>query len=439
MAKNIKVIQCPKCGSTEKTEVKPDFFRCNNCNTEYYLDNDDVNINHNYNQAQNIPAPFNTSNTPKKVIYAILISLIIFLFFVIKLATCNSSPRSTNSSTLGEVRWNRSEKLAFVSGAGKPMILIVGKKSFYGSANKENKDKFFAEVYDVATEKILKSTELQGISDASSNDFQVRSFINGDIYFIMNKTKVFKFDRTNYSVSDQTVNLFKNAPQFSAGIASIEFVYDNYGDGFNTITNDGNNLFYYPQVDKVYTKDEAYDAGHDMITLLPGAQEKTAFTFSRVGREVKNDKTHLVKYIYKTYVGGPKDDATFEWRNNYGGKYTSAENNKVVFLTSFAKESGRVISYTIMRPERLFFKPKILYFDNEVLLISFNTTAAEKPPTSIQCLNANTGAIIFTTPLSENKYLKDGIRYKDGFVVSSYNEFYNLDSKGKLIKQLKLN
>lgn len=45
MAKQIKTIKCPQCGSVRKTEIKPDYFRCDGCTTEYFLDNDDINVN----------------------------------------------------------------------------------------------------------------------------------------------------------------------------------------------------------------------------------------------------------------------------------------------------------------------------------------------------------------------------------------------------------
>ena len=54
MAKSIKAIECPKCGSTQKTAVRPDVFRCESCGTEYYLDNDDINVN--YTVRQHAPA-----------------------------------------------------------------------------------------------------------------------------------------------------------------------------------------------------------------------------------------------------------------------------------------------------------------------------------------------------------------------------------------------
>lgn len=54
MAKEIKAIKCPNCGSVNKIELKPDFYKCSSCQTEYFLDDNDVNINYNHN--------FNNSN-----------------------------------------------------------------------------------------------------------------------------------------------------------------------------------------------------------------------------------------------------------------------------------------------------------------------------------------------------------------------------------------
>ena len=45
MSKQLKVIECPKCGSTQNTEVRPGYYRCKDCNTAYFLDDDDINYN----------------------------------------------------------------------------------------------------------------------------------------------------------------------------------------------------------------------------------------------------------------------------------------------------------------------------------------------------------------------------------------------------------
>ncbi|MEO8255300.1 MAG: hypothetical protein ABI554_13045, partial [Flavobacterium sp.] len=57
MAKTIKAIICPNCGSNQKTEIKPDYFVCESCKTEYYLDSDDIHIIHTNNTSYGTPIP----------------------------------------------------------------------------------------------------------------------------------------------------------------------------------------------------------------------------------------------------------------------------------------------------------------------------------------------------------------------------------------------
>ncbi len=48
MAKQIKAIKCPQCGSSLNTKISEEHFKCDSCGTQYFLDNDDVNINVNH-------------------------------------------------------------------------------------------------------------------------------------------------------------------------------------------------------------------------------------------------------------------------------------------------------------------------------------------------------------------------------------------------------
>ena len=74
MAKSIKAIECPKCGSTQKTAVRPDTFRYESCGTEYYLDNDDINVNYTVRQpAPTSPAPGLTGTRRAVVVGAVAV------------------------------------------------------------------------------------------------------------------------------------------------------------------------------------------------------------------------------------------------------------------------------------------------------------------------------------------------------------------------------
>ena len=80
MAKSIKAIECPKCGSTQKTAVRPDTFRCESCGTEYYLDNDDINVNYTVRQhAPTSPAPGLTGTRRAVVVGAVAVAALLLV------------------------------------------------------------------------------------------------------------------------------------------------------------------------------------------------------------------------------------------------------------------------------------------------------------------------------------------------------------------------
>jgi ribosomal protein L37AE/L43A len=59
MAQTIRPVLCPQCGSPQHTPLGPGLFRCAACQTEYYLDSDDVTVNvrHHYAPAAPVGRP----------------------------------------------------------------------------------------------------------------------------------------------------------------------------------------------------------------------------------------------------------------------------------------------------------------------------------------------------------------------------------------------
>ena len=53
MTKRIKAVKCPQCGSTRAKELRPDYYKCSSCQTEFFIDSDDININHKYENPLN--------------------------------------------------------------------------------------------------------------------------------------------------------------------------------------------------------------------------------------------------------------------------------------------------------------------------------------------------------------------------------------------------
>lgn len=446
MAKEIKVIQCPKCGSVDKTEIKPDHYKCNACATEYFLDSNDININHNIrydNNNNKNTAAAGTNPNVKKILVLIFAGLFSISIFSRLFSTCSKHRNTSEAYTAGEAGsggsneaeeyslWHSAKRL-YADKENNAILFMVAQRDYRGG-NSDAKTGVYASFTDAVTGKELKSRKLDNISIKGNLDLATRQFENGDIYFIANKMLLFKIDKESHTVEDVTGNFAQNQPQLSSGIANIEFVYEHYGDGFNILTNDGKMVYYYPIAGKAYSKTEFGDI-RQRSSMLNGP-ERTAYTFSSASSDYPEEKIQLVKYIYKGSNGGPREEPSFQWRDDYGGSgiFTDRDPHRKVFLPDYSKKEAGIISYTDLTPERLYFDPKLLYFDKDYVLISFKTTAAENAPTSIQCINGTTGGVVFTTPLEEKKYMADAIRYKNGFAVNTNLESYIIGMDGKII------
>lgn len=449
MAKSIKAIECPKCGSTQKAQVRPDVFRCESCGTEYYLDNDDINVNYTVRQQVPPTPPPAGKNRSLVVGAAVLGALLVtgglrslfrqdpVVYYPVPtphgavVAGDPNEPRKQAST----YSWGSDETTLYLGAGGRPERVIIGSRR-YGSTLR---DSLFASFYDAGTGAELKSQSLPGLPGRTSPSFELRRFANGAMYAVLNKATVYQLDPTTHRATDVSKRLFSSQPELASGVASVEFISENQGDGFNLFTNDGRNLSYYPLIHKVYGKDDVYEAQTGFKSLRPGSPTKTAFTFSTKGSTYPEDKLQLIKYQYRDNGGGPKDAPEFEWEDDYGGSgiFTSADPHRKVLTTPGAMQKSRVLSYTDFTPGRLYFNPGVRHYDADYVLIVFQPTAAENSPLSVQCLNARTAAIVFTLPLPDaNGNLDQALRTSTGFVLGGDHDTYSISQDGRLLKHL---
>ena len=72
MGTKIKPIKCPNCGSEKHTHKEDKCYLCQSCGTEYYIDDDDININVNH-RFDYIPSSNDTIDIVRKLgMYALL-------------------------------------------------------------------------------------------------------------------------------------------------------------------------------------------------------------------------------------------------------------------------------------------------------------------------------------------------------------------------------
>ena len=428
MAKEIKAIQCPKCGSTRKTEIKPDFYRCASCDTEYYLDNDDIvithNVNHNIPANNPLPNPVSSKQAARIVLFLFL-TLLAVLFLINRLTNRpNHSPTESLAEADPKFTWWDSDRTAYVGQNQEPVMVFMGQRDYMTSERETQNGKYIA-FYDLRSGKELKVQRLEGMSKESSGSFTFQTFENGDIYAIFNKTTVFKINKAAMIAEEVTKTIFSKVPELASGIANAEFVYKNYGDGFTVMTNEGRSYTYYPAIHKIFTQEELYTSRKALEIKNPVAV-KTYYAFASPA-EMPAQKKQLIKYTQSDNAGGPKDDPYFK---------TIEQSNNQPKLT-FQWGAGLVQSFNVITPEGGYFDPKILYYDTQYVLFQSNATAAKEAPTTLHCVDANTGATLFSLPFTDTKYFDEAIRYKEGFVVKSNDAMLLIGSKGNLIKEHK--
>ncbi|WP_231426730.1 hypothetical protein [Pedobacter sp. Leaf250] len=420
MAKHIKAIKCPHCGSIGKTEIKADHFICSSCNTEYFLDNDDININHNinYNSPQFNPVG------GKKI--GLIIGCLVGAFFVFALAfpLLFSSKKSYNRSenVRPEFNWYSETTQAYANKNKQLIAVVFGARRYSGNDN-ENGTGEYITFYDLLSHKELKTQKTGTFNIANNNDFKLKKLSNGDLYAIANKTTIYKIDKENYLAIDVTQSLFKNHTVLASGIANAEFAYDSIGEAFNLMNNEGINLFYYPLIDKIFTKDEISIVQRTFEKKEVNEKLKTQFSFSLLSDDYPEEKIQLLKYTMKDNEGGPDYYVHLSWKNY--------KNKKILNYVLW----DVIRSYTDLTPGRVYFNPKILFSDKDYVLIATRKTPAEKSPTNIQCIDAQNGKLIFNYTFPTNHYLDNGIRYKEGFVVNANNLLMAIGMDGKLIKE----
>lgn len=446
MAKEIKAIKCPNCGSVSKIEIKPDYFKCNSCQTEYFLDNNDVNINYNHN--------FKSAPTQQTIkIIAIIIGSVLALIFLITIITSIfGSNKSASNSTYSNSTPTPVEKEKIDNGYSaskykmlpflqneKPLILALESRRYNSSTNKSKEGTYIA-TYD-PLKKILVSEEK--VSDESHfSAIEFRTYSNGEIYIINDKATLSKLNKETLKTEDVGKKLFADNKELEIGVATMEFVQESYGDGLLLLTNDGKNRYYYPFIQKLYTEKEFHQATRGFDNLLPKSTEKVFHEFTSDSYDYPQEKTQLIAIKYRDNGVGPKDmKINLFWSKDYGrsGIFNGSELHTKSLINAYQKEGARILSWRDVTPDRLYFSPSVKLDIANNLIIQFQANANKKSNFKFQKLNPQSGAVEWTANLKDGGSLETMLKYKNGYIgVSRDDYFVVIDEKGIITNEYKL-
>jgi len=426
MPAEIKAIECPKCGSTQKAEIRPGDFRCESCGTEYFIDDGSVKFGQGPTRPPDPVKPGRSSGA------ALWIAAGLILGTVILIAVFASSTSKTTTNAGKGYNWEGGfANDLYLSADKRPVLLTVGRKTFYDRSDKNADFVAFNDARDgsvIALVPLPDSTSIP--THSGSADFDVQEFSNGDIFILVEKTQLFRVRKNSYAVTDVTRTLFEGQPELANGVARIEFIAPSFapwdGEGFKLIANDGTNYDYYPVMHELLRL-KSSGRGNYFNTRpekAPGAraEEKDAFGFSGPwNSDFPDVPEKLIAFRYKVDPYAPVPP-----RLNQG----QAEN----WDDPQTLERQGVVSHRDFTPGRIYFAHGVLYFDDDYVLISFRLTAGKTAPRYVQLLNAKTAAILFTTRLDVPYAPDHAIRYSDGFAILSDHNVFTLSLSGSLQK-----
>ncbi|GJQ04467.1 hypothetical protein [Capnocytophaga canimorsus] len=422
MAKRIKPIKCPQCGSTQATETKTDYYRCNSCQSEFFIDSDDININHRHTY------DYGTTQLPTASRKYLIISIVssfafligVFVFF--SLIHKNTLP-TTAPSVKAKSYWNIDEKIPIAHPQGEPIVLMIGEIITGDYPNKIIKPTFGFYNAKTFEEKALISIDI----GQEVNETSLKKMDEGKTYIVINKNRLFLLDENTMNISEITPKQTQLS-EFEKGFAKVEAssVYEN---SLKITNNLGQEYYYFPKLHKAVPYRNHQELTQ-MIAENPIVEGgRVLFSFSTKWGAYEEKLTDKFPELYKvkiaTAAGYPYRELFLRWEYDFFSK-------KVVFKSH---PESRVIWHQNFTPERIYFRPRVLHYDENEVLIFYKNELAESSPYFFQILDAQTGEVKQTFQSAEKRtYLTQEhvTKIKEGYLIMMYNAFIINTQEGKM-------
>jgi len=446
MAKEIKALKCPHCGSTAKTEIKDGMYRCNSCQTEYYLDDDAVNIIYHHNYTTGAATPPKADPVKAKITLVAIVVAIIVLGLLATLVFTNKvsnytppEPTSAQESGVKEEEYSTTRTRAYYHlfihpGKGNPILEVIENRT-YNAKSDSSKTGHYLTFYEMPSIKRVKEEKIDEENQYRMSSIKNKRFSDGNIYLIKKDNTLHRIDKSELKLNEIGKQLFSTHQELQIGIASLDFS-SNDGDAINILANDGKEWVYYPIINKLYTKKSIYKLSQGFNQLLPGWKIDTYYTFTSLSSTYPDAKQQLLKVKYKDNYGGPKRMVISpSWHDNYGGSgvfYSTDPHNKEL-IEDYAMDDGRILNYKDLTPGRLYFSPGVLIGNSSTLLITFQASADKKSAYKVQQLNTSNGSVVWTSSLPEGCEVDEIMKTETGFMAISENdELIQMDQKGNI-------
>ena len=458
MAKEIKAVVCPQCGATDQKELKPGFYQCQRCQTEYFLDDDNVTVTHLHQWVA--PAPTSPGSPGRGLIIGlagVLVAAGVGLAMFSRpdrdsptvSATTRPAEPAFDANTFS---WSSARSLPLVAksekgdddsgSAGQPLVLVIGRREYKSKAGyspePDPRDGLYATLYDPLTGAETRTQRLSQAPDPrrySSSNVEIRVFSDGTPYLTVDNNQLYTVDPVTLTIRDVTTKAFARQAALTAGVATLQFTQDRWGDGLELLVNDGKKWYYYPLLDHLSDEDGWYRATHAFTPPGPRAAPRTYYTFTAGAMMDRAAPVRLLRIRYLANPGGPE----YRFENPSGRPGATTPDSPVrELIEANDRKTSRILAVSDLTPGRRYFDPDIRYSDAAAVLLTLRPSAAPTAPLSLQCLDPATGAIRWTTRLGEDDKTDHFARYADGFVAANGTTctVYGPDGKVRVTRRL---
>jgi hypothetical protein len=372
MAIDIKAVQCPHCGSIYKTETKANFYHCQSCGTDYYLDSDDIHIYHHHDHRSQ---PFSSAppgNTRLRLF--IFIGAIAFIIVVYLIATFIQPKKAGNNNAYTAYKAPRSYYSSFVYtniNTGEPVYMRLG-TDYIEKGNNKSEQELHVQFNSALNGHLIADRVVHDADQRNSRCLLTfKTHAPDMIYAIGCSSVLLQVDTRNNRLVNITNSIFKQFPELVSGVAKLEF--DNSKDMIDVMNNEGLSYHYFPATRKLVSNDAA-------------------------------DKYWKANFNRHYFEFG------------YLGDYFDEQKTNQLIENRYDSRTAK-LQQRDLTPGRKYFNPNILYQDSNNLIISVNITAAGNSPLSIQSIDVATGKIKWT--LSPEHY--------DLYAVSKWNKGFAIE------------
>lgn len=407
MAKTIKKIVCPQCGSNQVAETKKDHYQCMSCNTQFFLDNDDITINHNYttsklNNEQGV-------QVAKKAIIGV--SAVIFIYFAYQITTSIfADPTPSTVNNLGydttppperEVRYVSAsyfETALVTEPKGNTIIVYTG---WYNDifADKGLENEVVTVLLDATTGKELSRSIIEAdlsIKGAGTHSSRLDYYrgANDELFLIINNYYLFLYNPSQKTFEDITTSFFMKYPEFAGGVAAIE---SRTFDQCLTITNNkGKQYVLYDDIEVVLPIDKVSTIYE---RALPHPTKTTSYKFTRIGHDFPEEEIQLIQYEHMTQKGYPQHNVNFSWAKDYGGSGIFSDRSpfKKVLVRPYTKAKAKIVSIKDLTPNHTYVDGgHVLTGDADSVLIAIKMSVLENETITLQKISGTDGSVLWT-------------------------------------------